>query len=79
LDCETIANGLLIGINPGPSWRIKEWEASKWQMLINKIHSEYAATIIQFGINKGDGTSEYDYLTRVKSLAGRLKGEELVA
>ena len=69
---------MLIGINPGPNWRVKEWEAPKWQELINKIHSEYDAVIIQFGI-KGDGSSEYDNLTGVKSVAGRLSGEELVA
>jgi ADP-heptose:LPS heptosyltransferase len=79
LDSATIGDRLLIGINPGPNWRIKEWEASKWQMLINKIHSHYDVVIIQFGINKGDGSSEYDHLTGVKSLASRLKGEELVA
>jgi len=70
---------LLIGINPGASWRVREWEASKWQKLINKIHSEYDAGIIQFGLNKGDGSSEYDNLAGVKLLAGRLKGEELLA
>jgi ADP-heptose:LPS heptosyltransferase len=79
LDCKTTAERLLIGINPGPNWRVKEWEASKWQKLINKIHSEYDAVILQFGIKKGDGSSEYDNLTGVKSLAGRLKGEEIVA
>jgi ADP-heptose:LPS heptosyltransferase len=79
LDCKTTAERLLIGINPGPNWRVKEWEASKWQKLINKIHSEYDAVIIQFGINKGDGSSEYDNLTGVKSLAGRLGGAEIVA
>jgi len=78
LDCKTTAERLLIGINPGPNWRVKEWEASKWQELINKIHSEYDVVIIQFGI-KGDGSSEYDTLTGVKSVAGRLSGEELVA
>ena len=78
LDFKTTAERLLIGINPGPNWRVKEWEASKWQELINKIHSEYDAVIIQFGI-KGDGSSEYDNLTGVKSVAGRLSGEELVA
>ena len=79
LDSNTTRQGLLIGINPGPSWRVKEWDVSKWQELINKIHSEYDAVIIQFGINKGDGSSEYDNLTGVKSVAGRLTGEELVA
>ena len=79
LDCDSTGDRLLIGINPGPNWPIKEWEASKWQMLINRIHSEYDAVIIQFGTNKGDGTSDYDNLTGVKSLASRLNGEELVA
>ena len=79
LDHERTGDRLLIGINPGPNWRIKEWEASKWQTLINKVHSEYDAVIMQFGTNKGDGSSEYDNLTGVKSVAGRLSGEELVA
>jgi ADP-heptose:LPS heptosyltransferase len=58
---------------------VREWEAFKWQKLINKIHSEYDATIIQFGIKRGVGSSEYDNLTSVKSLAGRLNGADLVA
>src|SRR5262249_13170311 len=40
---------------------------------------EYPAVIIQFGISRDNGSSEYDNLTGVKSVAGRLKGEELVA
>jgi hypothetical protein len=76
---KTTRQRLLIGINPGPSWRVKEWDASNWQKLIDKIHSEYDAVIIQFGTNKGDGSSEYDNLTGVKLLASRLKGEELLA
>jgi ADP-heptose:LPS heptosyltransferase/SAM-dependent methyltransferase len=79
LDRNIVGERLLIGINPGPSWRVREWEASKWQKLINKIHSDYDAVIIQFGLNKGDGSSEYDNLTGVKSLASRLNGHELVA
>jgi ADP-heptose:LPS heptosyltransferase len=79
LDRKTIGERLLIAINPGPNWRVREWEASKWQKLINKIHSQYAAVIIQFGIRKDDGSSDYDNLTGVKSVAGRLNGEELVA
>jgi ADP-heptose:LPS heptosyltransferase len=69
----------IIGINPGPSWPVRMWDASKWQRLINKIHSEYDAVIIQFGTNKGDGSSEYDSLTGVKSLANRLTSQEIVA
>jgi ADP-heptose:LPS heptosyltransferase len=73
-----IKGRLIIGINPGPSWPVREWEASKWQKLVNRIQSEYGALIIQFGI-KGDGSSEYDNLSGVTLLAGRLNGEELVA
>jgi ADP-heptose:LPS heptosyltransferase len=79
LDRETLEKRLLIGINPGPSWRVREWQAFKWQKLINSIHAELDAVVIQFGTNRGDGSSEYDNLTGVKSVAARLKGEELVA
>jgi ADP-heptose:LPS heptosyltransferase len=58
---------------------VKEWESAKWQDLINRIHSEFHAVIIQFGINRSDGSSDYKDLTGVKSVAGLLKGEELVA
>jgi len=79
LDSKTVGERLLIGINPGPSWRVREWKASNWQQLINNIHSEYDALIVQFGINIGDGPSEYDNLNGVKSVAARLNGDELVA
>ena len=79
LDRNVTAERLLIGINPGPNWPVKEWQAYKWQKLINNIHSEYDAVIIQFGTNKGDGSSEYDHLTGVKSVASRLGGAEIVA
>ena len=79
LDRKVTAERLLIGINPGPNWPVKEWQAYKWQKLINNIHSEYDAVIIQFGTNKGDGSSEYDHLTGVKSVASRLRGAEIVA
>jgi len=79
LDRKTTREGLLIGINPGPSWRVREWEVSNWQKLIDQIHSEYNAVIIQFGTTKGDGASEYGNLTGVKSVADRVKGEEIVA
>jgi ADP-heptose:LPS heptosyltransferase len=76
---DVIGDGLIIGINAGPSWRVREWEASKWQKLINQIHSEYHAVIIQFGSNTGDGSSEYDHLTGVQSVVSRLKRAEGVA
>ena len=56
LDSKTIGDRLLIGINPGPNWRVKEWEPSKWQKLINRIHSEYAC---------GNHTVRYDNRRRI--------------
>jgi ADP-heptose:LPS heptosyltransferase len=79
LDRKDIGGRLVIGINPGPSWRVREWEPSKWQGLVNRIHSEYDALIIQFGIHQGDGSSNYNNLNGVTLLAGRLRGEELLA
>jgi ADP-heptose:LPS heptosyltransferase len=78
-DRKATGSRLVIVINPGPSWRVREWEASKWQKLINKIHADYDAVIIQLGTSKGDGSSEYDNLTGVNSVAGRLNGEEIAA
>jgi ADP-heptose:LPS heptosyltransferase len=51
----------------------------QWQKLINEIHSEYEAVIIQFGSNGGSRSSEYDSLRRVQSVARGLKGQEGVA
>jgi ADP-heptose:LPS heptosyltransferase len=76
---DVVGDHLIIGINGGPSWPVRTWEASKWQELINKIHSEYDAVIIQFGSDKGDRPSEYDILTGVKSLSNRLKSDDIVA
>jgi len=75
---DVVGNRLIVGINGGPTWRVREWEVSKWQKLINKIHSEYNAVIIQFGSNAGDASSEFDRLKGVHSVA-RLKGREGVA
>jgi ADP-heptose:LPS heptosyltransferase len=78
LDDKGTGHQLVIGINPGPSWPVLEWEGSKWQKLINRIHSQYDAVIIQFGIIRVDGFSDYNNLRGVKSVAGRLTGEEIV-
>jgi ADP-heptose:LPS heptosyltransferase len=76
---DVVGNRLIIGINGGPSWRVREWEFSKWQKLINKIHSEYDAVIIQFGSIAADGFSEHESPRGVQSVASRVKGKEGVA
>jgi ADP-heptose:LPS heptosyltransferase len=74
-----IAGGrLVIGINCGRSWPVKEWPAEKWQALLDKIHAEFNAVILQFGLTRGKD-DEYEQLRGVRFLANRLKSDELVA
>jgi ADP-heptose:LPS heptosyltransferase len=76
---EDIARGrLMIGFNGGHSWPVKEWDAAKWQELLNKIHAEYDATVLQFGLTRGN-QDEYEHFRGVRFLANRLKSNELVA
>jgi ADP-heptose:LPS heptosyltransferase len=76
---DAVGNRLIIGINGGRSWPIREWDPEKWQRLINKIHSACNALIIQFGVTKNDGADEYGRFTGVQSLVNRLNSEEMVA
>jgi ADP-heptose:LPS heptosyltransferase len=76
---DVVEDRLILGINGGPSWPVRTWEPAKWQKLIEKIHSEYDAVIIQFGTNRANASFEYDNLTGVKSLSNRLTSQELVA
>ena len=76
---EAVGNRLIIGINGGRTWPVRTWDAYNWQILINKIHSNYAAVILQFGLTKCDGIDELDKLSGVVSLNNRLKPEEIVA
>jgi ADP-heptose:LPS heptosyltransferase len=76
---EDLATGrLLIGINGGHTWPVREWDAAKWQQIIDLIHSEFDATIIQFGLNLTPTPDEYDRLLGVRSLVNQLTMEELV-
>ena len=76
---DDIANGrLLIGINCGRSWPVKEWPAEKWQALLDKIQAEYDTVILLFGLTRGK-EDEYEQLRGVRSLTNYLKSDELVA
>ena len=69
----------IIGINCGRTWPVRMWDAARWQKLVDLIHAEYDAVILQFGLTNGDGTDEYDNLTSVRSVVNRVKSDELVA
>lgn len=71
---------LLIGINGGHTWPVREWDATKWQKIVDMIHAEYDAVILQFGLNLGPGIpDEYDQLKGVRSLVSQLALEDMVA
>ena len=74
-----VANGRsVIGINCGRSWPVRMWDAGKWQALVDKIHADYNAVILQFGLTLGD-QDEYEHLRGVKLLSNYLQSDELVA
>lgn len=75
---DVIGNHLIIGINCGHTWPVRMWDAQKWQALVDKIHAEYHAVILQFGLTKGS-KDEYEHLRGVRLLSNRLKSDELVA
>jgi ADP-heptose:LPS heptosyltransferase len=76
---DDLAKGrLMIAINCGRSWPVKEWDVAKWQQLLEKIHAAFDAVVLQFGLTTGK-EDEYEYLRGVRFLANRLKSDELVA
>ena len=68
----------LIGINCGPTWRVREWDVARWQDLIDRLHAEYNCLIVRFGTHISGTPSQYDTLTGVEHLASRLQIDELV-
>ena len=53
---------------------------SKWQAVVDRIHAEYDAVVLQFGLNRGPGMpDEYEHLKGVRSLVSRLTADDLVA
>jgi ADP-heptose:LPS heptosyltransferase len=75
---DDVAKGrLVICINCARSWPVKEWGAAQWQALIDKIHAEYDAVVIQFGFTKGKD-DEYEHLVGTRFFP-RLQSDELIA
>ncbi len=75
-----VARGrLIIGINCGHTWPVKMWDPAKWQSLLNLIHAEYDAAILQLGFRKGDA-DEFDHFRGVQHvLRMMMDKDELVA
>jgi ADP-heptose:LPS heptosyltransferase len=70
---------LIIGINCGQVWPVRMWAPAKWQALLDLIHAQYDAAILQFGFRKGD-QDEYDNLRGVQTeLRMFMDKDELVA
>jgi ADP-heptose:LPS heptosyltransferase len=67
----------LIAINCGRTWAVREWSFDHWQELVDRIHAEYEATIILFGI--GGDQNEFTKLRGVQSLANHRVGAHEVA
>ena len=74
---DVIKGKLVIGVNCARSWPVKEWSAAHWQALIDKIHAEYDAVVLQFGFTKGKD-DEYERLCGTHFFPV-LKSDELIA
>jgi ADP-heptose:LPS heptosyltransferase len=72
------AGRLVIGINCGQTWPVRMWEVAKWQELVDKIHAEMDAVILQFGFTKGI-EDPYEHLRGVCRIKNWINPEQLVA
>jgi ADP-heptose:LPS heptosyltransferase len=72
------AGRLVIGINGGHTWPVRMWDVVKWQELVDKIHAEWNAVILQFGFSQGS-QDPYEQLRGVHRLKNWMPSEELVA
>jgi ADP-heptose:LPS heptosyltransferase len=76
---DVAAQRLIIGINCGHTWPVKLWEAAKWQALVELIHAECDAAILQLGFRQGDA-DEFDHFRGVQHvLRMMMEKDELVA
>lgn len=57
---------LLICINKGPTWPVRNWTDEKWQQLVNYIHHHYKAEVVEIGYR----TPESKPLHGARSLIG---------
>ena len=72
------AGRLVIGINCGLTWPVRMWDVAKWQELVDKIHAELGAVVLQFGFTQGSG-DPYEQLRGVQRLKNWMEPGELVA
>jgi ADP-heptose:LPS heptosyltransferase len=75
------SNSLLIIIQTGPTWPIREWPQAAWASLITELKKICGATVIQIGTDNhlAMGTTEVSNLPGVVSLVNQLTLEESCA
>jgi ADP-heptose:LPS heptosyltransferase len=72
------AGRLLIGINGGQTWPVRMWDVARWQELVDKIHAEWEADVLQFGFSHGS-QDPYEHLRGVHRFKNWMESAELVA
>jgi ADP-heptose:LPS heptosyltransferase len=77
---DQVAQGrLIVGLNCGQVWRVRSWSPEKWQVLLDRLHAEYDATVLQFVFRKGE-RDEYDGLRGIDfEIRMMMDKDELVA
>jgi len=76
---DTAGTRRTIGVHIGRTWPVRMWDNAKWQKLVDGIHAEFDAVILQFGRTNGGGADPLDRLTGVQPLVNRVKPDELAA
>jgi ADP-heptose:LPS heptosyltransferase len=49
LAAKNVTGELLIAVQTGPSWAVREWLPAEWDKLATELQREYGATVIQLG------------------------------
>ncbi len=64
----------LIGIQIGPSWRVREWPAASWEKLLQLLHAHFDCTVIQFGsdVHVTKGASKAPRISQCENWVGQL-------
>jgi ADP-heptose:LPS heptosyltransferase len=69
----------LIVINVGPTWPIRMWSLDKWQKLVDAIHIQCDALVVQLSAPQSLGVHQFHGLSGVRFLFDVKETEEIVA
>jgi ADP-heptose:LPS heptosyltransferase len=79
LSRESIGQRPLIVINIGPTWPVRMWALEKWQKLVDAMHTQCDAVVVQLSAPQSLGVHQFHGLSGARSLFDVKETEEIVA